>query len=354
MRKRINEALLTGIFAFVNCCSNAGAQDESNFDRFMKAGEGEYRAHDFEKADQSFANALEEAEKFGKEDKHVVNALNFCALVSSARGDHSRAIRLQERALKMNEKLNGHNSENVAYDLAHLAMWYEANKQKQDSEETLKRSIEVKQNLYGSQSAPVAASLCTLADFYLRQKRFADAVASLNKAIKFYEASDRYGAAMQTTNKLVEFYKTQNRQSDIEKLYQQEIARQEKSLGSYSLALATTLLTLAEHYTDRQKYAQAEPVLRRALAIQRMTIGDDRSLTAETTYNLAVTLTNEGKWGEAEPMFKKAIAVLSRSKQRQVVPAMMGDYADCLEKLGKRSSATQMRAAAKKFNADPH
>jgi tetratricopeptide (TPR) repeat protein len=82
-----------------------------------------------------------------------------------------------------------------------------------------------------------------------------------------------------------------------------------------------------------------------------MTMGDDHPITAATSASLALALSKEGKYQDAEPLYKLAIRVLSHTRQRQAVPEIMNEYANCLIKLGRKGEAANIKAQAQALAA---
>ncbi|MGH9552553.1 MAG: tetratricopeptide repeat protein, partial [Terriglobales bacterium] len=275
----------------------------------------------------------------------------FIALIDSTKRDYTDAISLQQQALSIDADVFGKDSEPVAHDLTPLAMWLEGNKQQTDAEANFKKAAQVMEKALGSDNTTAANSYVTLAQYYIRQRRLLDAEKPYEKAIEICEKAGRFGSCMEITQKLADLFAKEGKSKEIESLYQKEIAREEKSLGAESATLSTTITTVAELLIDQKRYAEAEPYLRRALSIQRKEMGEDHMITAQTTYELAICLSRQNKCQDAEPMFKTAASVFMHSRQKSVVPDILMDYAECLDRTGRKAEANAVRSQAKAIAA---
>jgi tetratricopeptide (TPR) repeat protein len=319
-------------------------RDDSAYREMLKNGAAAYRQKDYDAANKLLAQALVEAEKFGKDDQRVPPVLNVQALVASMKQDYKGAIDLQKRAQAVNTKQYGANSTEVAYDLAHLSLWYEASKQPADAEAALKQSVEVTEKAVGKDDVRLAQALEGLGGFYLKHQRVKDAEPAMKRALDIYAKAGKDRAAKEMTAKLADLYSKEGKSKEVEQLYQQEIAREEKDLGADSTTLSVTLSSVAELYMNQGHCSQAEPLLRRALSIQRAAMGQDSAITAVTSFNLAACLAREGKYSDADPMYKEAIRVLSNSRHKDELGEIMSEYASCLAHLGRKADAARLRA----------
>lgn len=207
--------------------------------------------------------------------------------------------------------------------------------------------MDVTEKAVGKSDVRLAQALEGLGGYYLKHQRVQDAVPAIKRALDIYDKAGKDRPAKEMTFKLADLYGKQGKSKEVEQLYQQEIAREEKDLGADSTTLSVTLSSVAEMYTNQGHCAQAEPLLRRALSIQRKAMGSDSAITAVTCYNLAACLAREGKYSDADPMYKEAIRVLSNSRHKNELGEIMSDYANCLARLGRKADAASMRAQAK-------
>jgi tetratricopeptide (TPR) repeat protein len=327
----------------------AGSGDDAAYHDALKNGETAYRQKDYDNADKALKQALDEAEKFAEDDKRVPPVLDYMALVASMRKDYKGAIDLQKRAQSVNTKVYGGNSKQVSYDLQHLSLWYEANKQPADADAAYKQSVDVMEKAVGKDDPALAKVLCGLAEYDMKRNRIADATVAYKRALDIFAKIGSTGEEIPTFNKLLKIEEQQNKSAEIDKLCQEEIDNESKQLGGDSSTLSMTLCTVGDMYMEHGHAGQAEPLYRRAVSIQRTVMGEDHPITASTSYSLALALCKEGKYYDADPLFKLAIRVLSKTKQREVVPGIMQDYADCLTRLGRRAEAANMKAQAASF-----
>ena len=111
-----------------------------------KHGTAAYRADKLEIAAMSFRRAVKLLERLkGHQDADVATALNNLAMLYYARGDLNAAEPLYRRALEIDEAVSGKNSAPVATDLNNLALLLKEQKRLDEAEPLLKRALEIKE-----------------------------------------------------------------------------------------------------------------------------------------------------------------------------------------------------------------
>ena len=110
---------------------------------------------------------------------------------------------------------------------------------------------------------------------------------------------------------LLNLYQKQGRLFDMEPVYSQALAMQEKVLGPEDKAVADTSLLFAELYTQETKYQEALPLCARAAKIQEKTFGPSRQL-AGTLAKYADLLQRLGEKDEAEAVLAREDAMLKQ------------------------------------------
>ena len=79
----------------------------SAWDRYMEAAGKAYQQADYDEAEKLLLAALQEAEKFGEEDRRLAASLNNLALLYRAQGRYAEAEPLYQRSLAMREQALG-------------------------------------------------------------------------------------------------------------------------------------------------------------------------------------------------------------------------------------------------------
>ena len=115
-------------------------------------------------------------------------------------------------------------------------------------------------------------SLNNLADLYHAQGRYADAEPLLKRSLAIKEkvfGSDNPDVAA-SLNNLAELYRAQGRYADAEPLFERSLAVKEKVFGSDNPDVAAALNGLALLYQAQGRYVDAEPLYKRSLAIREI------------------------------------------------------------------------------------
>ncbi len=84
-------------------------------------------------------------------------------------------------------------------------------------------------------------------------------------------------------------------------------------------------------------------MLQEALSIREATLGKDDIMVAETLNSLAVCLLQENKEKEAEPLFRRSLAIVQKGGDKEIIKAVVLGYGQCLDKLGKKAEAKNLR-----------
>jgi tetratricopeptide (TPR) repeat protein len=114
---------------------------------------------------------------------------------------------------------------------------------------------------------------------------------------------------------LAGFYRQEGRVSQLEPIFQQALALQERILGPDRIEIADTLLELARVYQEEGKYPDAAPLYRRALEIQEKSIGPDNPRLLGTLGGYAAVLRQLGDADEASAVTARASALSQKLAQ---------------------------------------
>jgi tetratricopeptide (TPR) repeat protein len=268
-------------------------------------------------ADKCFVEALAEAEKLGKEDKHVAMALNDLALTTATNPDKtiakkdklSKAIAYQKRSIAIEEKVYGLESENVAFDLHNLGVWYGLNQQLKEGEAALRRAAKIREKLFGKNSDRLGVTLGSLASNLRSQKRFAEATTLLQRAADIYKETDKATAA--------------------------------GKLAPHALERSRVLNELADIYQDQGNFQQGLVILAEVLNLREKIFGLDSLLVAETLHNMSACQIKLGRDAEALVMLKRALTIVKKGRDPEITAAVSSTYKTAELNLAKKTGAAK-------------
>jgi tetratricopeptide (TPR) repeat protein len=114
---------------------------------------------------------------------------------------------------------------------------------------------------------------------------------------------------------LVSLYRSEGRLPDVEPIFQEVLALQERLLGPDDVKIADTLIELAGVYQEEGKYREAEPLYLRAIEIQEKNLGPDSPQLLRALEPYAELLRQLGDSDKAQAIAARA-ASLSRKPAR--------------------------------------
>ncbi len=176
------------------------------------------------------------------------------------------------RSLQTSQQIYGNSHDDVAATQIALADVLISQGELDTAEQELKQSLAMQQQLHGKQSVQQAPVLRLMGRLALERGEYAQAEQQMRAAMTLY---DQYGM--------------QN-----------------------SLDKAAVLSDLGKALADQYQEAKAEPLYRAALTIETATLGGDHPRIAELKNRLADALEGQGKYDEAAPIFREAVDVKRR------------------------------------------
>lgn len=227
-------------------------------------------------AEQAYARALREAERFGLDDWRVSTTLQGLGELYRTEKKPSDAVPALQRALTIAGKNNDDDTEQVAsvrYDLGGALL--DAGRPA-DAVIQARRALATYQSIYGGTSAEAARASCLLGDSLRVMRNFIDAEEPLRRC------------------------------ADI----------REQGGGIDSVDLADALYSLALTYVGEKKYGEAEPRFSMAETIREKKLGITSPLLAQTMEDHAALLRRLGRDKEAEKLEKFAQAILHSEKKK--------------------------------------
>ncbi|MBU6453341.1 MAG: tetratricopeptide repeat protein, partial [Cyanobacteria bacterium REEB67] len=303
-RRTFSLHLLAGLWAItatVLCAANvlaASADNGATCLDLLATGQSALGRGDVKLADRCFGEALLAAEKLGKEDKHVAMALNDLALTTATNPDKTvakkdklnKAIAYQKRSIGIEEKVYGAESENVAFDLHNLGVWYGLNQQFKEGEAALRRAAKIREKRFGKNSDRLGVTLGSLASNLRNQKRYAEATVLLQRAADIYKETDRATAA--------------------------------GKLAPHALERSRVLNGLADIDKEQDNFQQALLILTEVLDLREKIFGQDSLLVAETLHNMGTCQIKLGKNAEALALLKRALTIIKKGHAPEISAAV--------------------------------
>ncbi len=208
-----------------------------------------------------------------------------------------------------------------------------------------RKSLEIREDVLGSNHPATAKSLNALAQLYITMGRYDEVEALHKKALeaRIEEFGEHHRAVGQTLNNLATLYRIQGRYDEAEPMLTRALAIQEKALGADHPGLAKALVDFAQLYRAQGRFDEAEPLLKRALAIQEKALGLDHPGVAKSLNNLALLYRLQGRYAEAEPLVKRGVAIIEKE-----LGAEHPGYAKSL-----RNLASLYRSQGRESEAEP-
>ncbi len=250
------------------------------------------------------ANAPPTREKIGVLSEKL-KAMGWSAEVIEERKSLAKEIGRLQKTLPDNEEIA---------DLRHaLGTLYHRQRKFAEAEASLTRALAVVDDYPDSPPAP--GMRLSLAQLYADQERYADAEQAYTRVLRTYEAEDRRWVrgklpSARTAGLLRTLAQVAAKQQQIqraEELHKRSLKVLE-DLGPDRFDVGSTLNELAELYRAEKRFADAEPLYKRALEIYRrgnMSPNHEPVRTALT--NLAALYADQGRNADVERLMRDAL-----------------------------------------------
>jgi tetratricopeptide (TPR) repeat protein len=174
-----------------------------------------------------------------------------------------------------------------------LAMLCEAEDKYGEAEALYKRSLMLSENGLGPDDPAVAESLENLAVLYQSQGKYAEAAPFFRRSWEIPKKK----------------WDVPKGGVDVERLYKDQLARDETVLGPEHPDVASSLNGLAELYRRGWKFTEAEPLYTRSLAIREKVLGPEHPDTVRSLNGLAELYWAQERYSEAEPLYRRYVAI---------------------------------------------
>lgn len=219
---------------------------------------------------------------------------------------------------------------------------------------TAKKSIAIEEKLGAEKETALADELTALAGSYLRQMKYEDALATLQRAEKIY-SKDSSTPQPELLYSLARYYYFTGKYAESESYFVKAIALAEPrkdTVNEYNTAWfkkGYALLLFAQG-----KSALGEEMFRKAVDQLRTSKRLRREADISTSWHeLAMLFATKGKYTEAASLFKQAIELREKvlGPDHPNLAASLEGYAAVLIKLGRAGEATPLEQRAQTIRA---
>jgi tetratricopeptide (TPR) repeat protein len=257
--------------------------------------------------------ALEEARKYGDEDRRVADILMLQGKLKEL--GHNMSTDEYAGALAIREKVYGPDSPEVAEALDRLGETYAWRRKYAEATACFYRSLAIIEHNNGKGASMLSQSINKACE-----RGFAtagDTRRLLRKILDYLEHSPDQAAKAQILNAMT-YTGQRNTYPAVPLSEQVEAAReaiaiQEKIAGGKNLILANYLESLARLYAEQRQYAEAVDTYRRVLSIRDYAAMYNTHLLNKSYNTMAGYLQLENKLDEAEKYKKMALAMWQKA-----------------------------------------
>ncbi len=334
--------LLLGTISLLLLGQVCNAMDDKLWNQLLAQGMNAFRQNNWQQAGQALTQSLKAAEEFGTSDHRVAASLVNLACVYAHYKDYTRAISMSKRALTIDQRIYG-NHPDVAHDLHQLGTYLDLAGQHVEATPILEKALSMRESLKGVKPVLIAVSLDNLGENMVSRGSLPEAAAYFRRAARIYKMQHAPQEYFMRLERLRDLYAGQNEFEQIDELYKAELASLERRFGSDSQWVSSLLSQQTHFYMGLKIYLRAEAGLRRMLAISSNSPAGKSLQVAAAANGLAVCLYKQAKYSDASPYFKQAIALLEHSGNPEQVLDIKENYADCLDKLGHKQEASDIR-----------
>jgi serine/threonine-protein kinase len=254
----------------------------------------------------------------------------------TARGLLDRGVERVEREFGMQPDVQAELFTEVARIYANLGLLNRA-------EQLASRALELRSELYGSESLETSVGLDQLAELHAMQGNAAAAIEEYKRAVAIRSAiptqPDTLLAHIQS--ELGFLLRSAGEHDEAADMFTQALETQRALLGSDRAEVATTLLGLAATFHDRGSFDEAERLFQRALADYDVAGGRPHPMAAAALLNVGMIRRLREQFQESEPLLRSAVSMHTALYQRDhpdVIEAV-AQWGITLTELGRYETA---------------
>ncbi len=310
---------------------------------------------DYESAATLYQRALLELDSAGLGNSALhVDIVAAQAELHFRQGEYAQAEPLLRKVLEERLALYGSEDASVADAIEELGLNQFDQGRLADAEELLREALALRWRILGRDPHPdLAENLNNLALVLETSGKVEDARALYEQALEMNRALYPGAHPILALNmgNLAQVYRLQGKYEPAERLYLEAIAMQAELLGESHPAIARLKNNLALVYYDQGDTAHALALAREALAMRRATLGENHPETARSLRLLGQWQLQAGDMPEAETLLRQALAIqedlLGREHPSTAVTRMR-----LAEALLGEGQAAEALAHAEKAEAD--
>jgi tetratricopeptide (TPR) repeat protein len=304
---------------------------------------------DYGLAEQSCADALKTAARFGPHDERMTTNWIFLAGIYQMENKPDRVEKAVQSAIASCEQAVGPDSPDLVMPLDKLANFYYFAEHRYDlATPVCLRILRMVEKVSPRDDAEVIKRARAVAAVYRIQGQYARAEPFYQQTLALAATNeDELPDCLLTT---AGFYHDWGKYEKAELLCEQALAVREKAAAVHpgaesQMNLAIALYGLAENYRGWGKLDQAEQFYRQSEAIVEKASGPDSSELARPLAGLAATLADQGKTNPAVALFQRAFDVTENNLEPgdPVVEDVLHDYTALLDRMNRSGEANTLR-----------
>lgn len=236
---------------------------------------------------------------------------NTLGSISWRLGDYAAAAALLEQALATVERERGGDDAEVAVVLSHLGAVYADMQRPDDALRTLVRARRLFEAMPSPPAPDLARTLNSLGVVELRQGDLAAAEERFLLALELRRGAERVDEreVAGTLNNLAILAWQRADFATAEEYYRQALAIEERRLGVDDPRLVAPLNNMGILLRDQRRYAEAENLHRRALAIAERALGPDHPDVAAVLSSLARLYGRQDRLVEGIALLERALGI---------------------------------------------
>jgi tetratricopeptide (TPR) repeat protein len=263
-------------------------------------------------------------------------------------GRNEEATTLLKRALQIDE-----NSPRQGEIRAELASLYADEGRPEDAELTLRDAVKAGQAANGKGASPdqsVPADLMRLAKQYKDEGKLQESEESYKRAIALLERDPKAIIPLtHAVDELGEVYHSEHRDSEAENQFLRALSLWEQSAVSLHPDIVRRLgfpSGLQSLYRDQGRLSELEPIFQRELATLERVMGPEDDGVVPGLMQLVYLYQEEGKNAQAVPLYRRAIAISEKNRAADdpVLISFLTNYAILLDEAGEKAEAARVRA----------
>lgn len=246
------------------------------------------------------------------EDDHlsVSESLHNLARLYKENGDYESAGNLYQEALNLREAHLTPDDPKIAESLYHLGMYYQRAKSNLDSAEILfRRSIEIRENAYGSFHEKVAESLRGMGGIMLANGKYTEAEEYYRRALEIQQnrLGHNHPETLTTINNMAILKAWNGDYDSAISLLQESLSERNSVLGTAHYGRAIQLNNLAFIAGTQGDYKEAGRLLDEAISVMQNSVGVDHPHALVFRTSRARIKHLRGFYQEAESMHREVL-----------------------------------------------